>query len=198
MTVTLKTTIGSKTVEESKIVPAAAGAISELSFAAAIHRADCRTGQKQEMRRPNAVKDAEASFELTVTSAGQTDVVRRVVPIHPYGLPVYATAGGSATADTTVWVEAAQGNAANLAQLANTHRADGRTNHVGCLARSAAGLPVRKPAGRLGLGFDDQRSAGRVGTAKVDRQNARSGRPASRGPRCPNSFDRQFAGISPA
>ena len=45
MTVTLKTTIGSKTVEESKIDHGSrrAGAISELSFAAAIHRAIAET-----------------------------------------------------------------------------------------------------------------------------------------------------------
>ena len=44
-------------------------------------------------------------IELTVTSGNETDVIRRVVPIRPYGMPVYATAGGSASADTTVWVE---------------------------------------------------------------------------------------------
>ena len=33
-------------------------------------------------------------------------VLRRVVPIHPYGMSVYATAGGAASSDTTVWVEA--------------------------------------------------------------------------------------------
>ena len=47
----------------------------------------------------------EAIIELTVTSGKETDVIRRVVPIHPFGMPVYATAGGSASADTTVWVE---------------------------------------------------------------------------------------------
>ena len=31
--------------------------------------------------------------------------MRRVIPVHPYGVPVYVTASGSASSDTTVWVE---------------------------------------------------------------------------------------------
>ena len=44
-------------------------------------------------------------FDLTVAAAERQDVVERSVPLLPYGVPVYAAASGSATADTTVWVE---------------------------------------------------------------------------------------------
>ncbi len=36
---------------------------------------------------------------------GGQDKVRRVVPIRPYGVPVYVTASGTASSDTTAWVE---------------------------------------------------------------------------------------------
>ena len=52
---------------------------------------------------------AEATFELTVAAGEVADVVRRVVPIRPYGMPVFAIAGGSSRADTTAFVEPAEG-----------------------------------------------------------------------------------------
>ena len=92
--------------------------LSELSFPAAI-QLECQLGQRSaakpasaataERRTPSDVPtNDEAIVELTVTSGNETDTIRRVVPIRPFGLPVYATAGGSASADTTVWVEAPQ------------------------------------------------------------------------------------------
>ena len=35
--------------------------------------------------------------------------MRRTVPIQPYGMPVFATASGSATSDTTAFVEPPEG-----------------------------------------------------------------------------------------
>ncbi len=127
--VTLKTTIGSKTTEEKKSLDVTAKGLSELTFPTAIklksplpRDAEGATGQRSEAdplaRVPAASaappkdddskvvpKTDEALIELTVTSGNETDTIRRAVPIRPFGLPVFATAGGSASADTTVWVE---------------------------------------------------------------------------------------------
>ncbi|HEV3003963.1 MAG TPA: MG2 domain-containing protein, partial [Pirellulales bacterium] len=96
--VTLKTTVGGKTVEEKKTLDAGKG-IHEISFKTTLKRPDAKQGEGGEVGR------SLASFELTVTAGELTDVVRRAVPIEPYGMPVYATAGGSATSDMTDWVE---------------------------------------------------------------------------------------------
>jgi alpha-2-macroglobulin len=120
ITVTLKTTIGSKTVEEHKTIDAISKGPAEATFAIAVRRpkpdAAKPAGDKPADNAPLSPRGRgaggegasadEAAFELTVAAAGRTDVVRRVVPIHPFGMPVYATASGSASADATVWVEA--------------------------------------------------------------------------------------------
>ncbi len=113
-----------KTVEEHKTIDATAKGPTEADVC---HRrppprAGCRetgTATNRPTKAEKPVSDNEAAFELTVAAAGQTDVIRRVVPIHPFGMPVYATAGGSASADTTVWVEAPPQDAARWAELAN-------------------------------------------------------------------------------
>ena len=46
---------------------------------------------------------------MTVTAGQRHDAIYRSVPLLPYGAPVYATAAGSATSDTTVWVEPPHG-----------------------------------------------------------------------------------------
>lgn len=46
-----------------------------------------------------------AEFELTVTSGDLTDVSTLAVPIRPYGLPVVATASGTAAQSTIVFVD---------------------------------------------------------------------------------------------
>ncbi|HUY34628.1 MAG TPA: tetratricopeptide repeat protein [Pirellulales bacterium] len=96
--VTLKTTIGGKTVEEKKTLDAGKG-IHELSFKTTLNRPDDEPEGGGDAGRPRV------TFELTVAAGEQTDVVRREVPLEAYGMPVYATAGGSATSDTTAWVE---------------------------------------------------------------------------------------------
>ena len=44
-------------------------------------------------------------FELTVSGGGVTDKVERSVSVLPYGVPVYARAGGVADGDTAAWVD---------------------------------------------------------------------------------------------
>ncbi len=100
-----KTTIGGKSVEEKKTIDVTAKGISELAFPTAIKRGEAAKPQaKDEVPRA----DDEAIIELTVAAGDDKDVIRRVVPIHPYGMPIYGVAGGSASSDTTVWVELPQ------------------------------------------------------------------------------------------
>jgi uncharacterized protein YfaS (alpha-2-macroglobulin family)/TolA-binding protein len=98
--VTLKTTVAGQTVTQQKTLDVEGRGIRELTFKTPIARpanASDKTSEPGE--------DLAAAFELTVRSAGTTDVVRRTVPVLPYGAPVYASASGVATTDTTAWVE---------------------------------------------------------------------------------------------
>lgn len=97
ITVTLRTTIGGKTVEEKKTLAVTEQGIQELSFRATIAR-------PAEVATDSA--DLSVAFELVVAAGDRQDVVRRVVPLRPYGIRVAATASGSAQSDTTAWVEA--------------------------------------------------------------------------------------------
>ena len=58
-----------------------------------------------------------AVFELGVKADKVDDLVRRVVPVLPYGVPVYAVQAGTATGDTTVWIEPPVGMPVQNAQL---------------------------------------------------------------------------------
>jgi len=111
--VTLKTTIEGRTVEETKTVDVEDKGIHEVAFQVKLDRPERaeEKGEKADGARP-AAPEVSVAFELTV--AGPTgddaadrpvDVLRRTVPLKPYGMPVFATAGGSATSDATVWVE---------------------------------------------------------------------------------------------
>ena len=97
ITVTLRTTIGDKSVEETKTLPVTEQGVAELSFATLLALpADAATD----------AADLSVSFELIVSAGDRRDVVRRVAPLKPYGIRVAATASGSAQSDTTAWVEA--------------------------------------------------------------------------------------------
>ena len=50
-----------------------------------------------------------AEFELTVTAGDRRDVVRRSVPVRPFGMAVYAIAGGSAAGDAAAVVQSPAG-----------------------------------------------------------------------------------------
>ncbi|HZZ71655.1 MAG TPA: tetratricopeptide repeat protein [Pirellulales bacterium] len=98
--VTLKTTIGGKSTEEQKSLQVAKKGIEELSFKMAIHRPENQTASTD--------PEIGATFELTVSGGDQAktvDHVRRSIPIRPYGLPVFAATGGTATGDMTAWIE---------------------------------------------------------------------------------------------
>lgn len=101
--VTLKTTIGGKTVEEKKTLDAGKG-IHELTFKTSLKRpAPEAPNAGDEKALPD--ESLSAAFELTVKAGERSDVLRRSVPLEPYGMRVFATAGGTASSDTTVWVE---------------------------------------------------------------------------------------------
>ena len=127
--VTLKTTIGGKTVEEKKTIEAGKG-MKELPFKVELKlplprgegrgegRAnqkkpdnDAKPGDKAAPPHPNPLPEGEGTveIELTVVAGEKRDVVRRTVPIQPYGMPVFAAASGSATSDTTAFVEPPEG-----------------------------------------------------------------------------------------
>ncbi|HXT61180.1 MAG TPA: alpha-2-macroglobulin family protein, partial [Pirellulales bacterium] len=117
--VTLKTTIGGKAVEEKKTLDAGKG-IHELTFKTSLKRpaaeeekpaakdaakADAKVDDKADDKQAAPDESLSAAFELTVKAGERSDVLRRSVPLEPYGMRVFATAGGTATSDTTVWVE---------------------------------------------------------------------------------------------
>ncbi|HET6879013.1 MAG TPA: tetratricopeptide repeat protein, partial [Pirellulales bacterium] len=137
--VTLKTTIGGKTVEEKKTVEAAKG-MTELPFSVelklpadasvgnalrGVPRADARGVPGADAPRvPGAADGAPrqgsrngtesvpysgVEIELTIVAGERRDVVKRTVLIRPYGMPVFAAASGSATSDTTAFVESPEG-----------------------------------------------------------------------------------------
>lgn len=99
--VTLKTILGNRVTEETKRVEAKAKGIFELAFKTNLHRAGTPPSGKGEA----ASSPAGVAFELTVKSAGAADVLRRSVPLLPYGMPAFAAASGSAGSDTIAWIE---------------------------------------------------------------------------------------------
>ena len=110
ITVTLKSTIGGRSVEEKKTLNVTKKGIEELAFKTQIHRPTDAKPEGKGDAKPDVADpslDDSAIFELTVAAGETTDAVRRVIPVHPYGVPVYVTASGSASSDNTVWVESA-------------------------------------------------------------------------------------------
>ncbi len=99
--VTLKTTIAGRTVEEKQTIDVKVKGIHEIVFKTVLNRPE-RPKDDQAATPP----EINVSFELAVTAGGKQDVVRRTVPLKPHGMPVFAIASGSATSDTTAWVEA--------------------------------------------------------------------------------------------
>jgi len=99
--VALTTRLGDKSNTETKKLPVAAKGIQELSF------------QQTLQLPPEAARKgqpgATAEFELTVTAGDRRDVVRRSVPVRPFGLPVYGIAGGTAAGDAAAVVQSPPG-----------------------------------------------------------------------------------------
>ena len=92
---TLATTIGGRTIEEKKTVAVVATGIQKVAFAVTTG-----TGGRAAAET--------IDFALTVAAVGRKDVLRRSVPLLPYGMRVYAAATGSADADATVRVDPAE------------------------------------------------------------------------------------------
>jgi len=111
--VVLKTTIAGRTIEEKKTVEVKAKGIHELVFKAELKRPE-RPDDNKDAGSPSetpptaAAPEINVSFELAVAAGEKQDVVRRTVPLKPHGMPVFATASGTATSDITAWVEAPQ------------------------------------------------------------------------------------------
>lgn len=95
--VTLRTTIGSQSHEQRRTIDQAGKGLHELTFAVRV--------QLPEEAGTLVGPLVDAVFELRVEAAGLSDLHRRAVPVLPYGVPLAAAASGSATGDTTVWVE---------------------------------------------------------------------------------------------
>ena len=100
--VTLKTTIGGRTTTEKKTLDVTAKGVKELSFKAKLDRPEAAKDDKAADEAPEVI----VAFEMIVEAAGKRDVVRSFVPLKPYGMPVFATASGAATTDTTALIEA--------------------------------------------------------------------------------------------
>jgi uncharacterized protein YfaS (alpha-2-macroglobulin family)/TolA-binding protein len=108
--ITLKTTIGGKSVEEKKTLTVKNKGLQEMTFKAALRLpeetlADPKDPKKVDPKTTAAPDPTTALFELTLVAGDRRDVLRRAVPVQPYGMPVYSTASGTATGDTTAWVE---------------------------------------------------------------------------------------------
>ena len=104
--VTLATVISGRRVEETKPIKVDGKGIYELSFTRRIERP--KPGESQSEGRGGVRR---VQFELRVSAqrpdgTEEIDLVRRSVPLQPFGIRVFRTAGGSATSDTTTWVEA--------------------------------------------------------------------------------------------
>ncbi len=102
--VTLRAAIAGRRIEEKKTVEVQGKGIHEVPFHLTLRRPE--PGKEGEVPADAAMKVA---LELIVESKGekstsQPDALRRSVPLLPYGVPVFATASGLATSDTTAWV----------------------------------------------------------------------------------------------
>lgn len=93
--VALKTTIGGRTVTETKTVAFDAKGIRDVVFPIDLG------GERGEGRGERRL----VAFELTVSAAGKKDVSQQSVPLLPYGVPVFGASSGVATSDATTWVE---------------------------------------------------------------------------------------------
>ena len=99
--VILKTTIAGRSVQEKKTLEVSAKGLHEMSFQVTLRRPTTQPASGAGAASP----ESDVELELIVKAADRQDVVRQIVPLKPYGIPVFATASGSATSDTTAWIE---------------------------------------------------------------------------------------------
>lgn len=104
--VTLKTTLGGKTTEEKRTLDSnavAATKLHELTFPVVI---ELPKAAAEGAKQADATKQPDgAEITLTVVRGANRNVVRRTLPIRPYGYPVVAVDGGTTSTGTTVWLE---------------------------------------------------------------------------------------------
>ncbi len=99
--VTLTIKLGDKATTEQKKLEVKQKGIQEIVFEQTLKLPD-------EATRIGA-PGTTAEFELVVNSGDQRDVVRRLVPVRPYGMPVFSIAGGSVAGDVLAIVEQPEG-----------------------------------------------------------------------------------------
>lgn len=95
--VVLKTTLGGKSVTETKTIDVKAKGLKDLTFT-----------QKLELPADAPREGAPgglAEFELTITAGDRKDVLRRSVPVQPHGTSVYTISGGTASGDVLTTLE---------------------------------------------------------------------------------------------
>ena len=95
LTATLLLTIGSQTMESVQTLPIERKGEQSLLFDLQVRRPD---GEPIDL-------EVDATVSLVVKAGDYEDRYVRVLPVLPKGLPVFATASGSATGDTTAWVD---------------------------------------------------------------------------------------------
>ncbi|MGC4005430.1 MAG: alpha-2-macroglobulin family protein [Pirellulales bacterium] len=103
--VAFRTIIAGKLIEEKKTLNVTSKGIHELTFRTTIKRPTEVDANNVKDQKVDFNSDVPAMFELSIKSGDNEDLLRRAVPIQPYGVPVYAVQGGHATGDTTVWIE---------------------------------------------------------------------------------------------
>lgn len=119
--VTLRAIVGGRTIEETKDVTLSGAGVAELTFKTSIRRPDQPQDRNDAAKKDDAQKNEKNSakesnpssaagqdliaFELTVKGDADEDKLRRLVPIRPFGVPVYSATSGTATSDITAWVE---------------------------------------------------------------------------------------------
>jgi len=100
--VTLTTKINDRTVRETKTIKVTSKGIVDVPFKVSIDRPD----EPAEKKETTAAAETRIAFRLTIVAGDQREIIRRTIPLKPYGITAFATTGGSADASTTAWVEA--------------------------------------------------------------------------------------------
>ncbi len=148
---TLKTTIGGRSVEETRKIEPSATGISELQFSREFLIPEAKD------LAPAASSDScrRIDFELTVTSGDQQDRLLHSVPLLPYGAQVFAARSGSATGDTTAWIEPPKSMALASPSLKIVVGPTVEQSLLDSVLESSAGLDF----GFLGCSSPNQRTA---------------------------------------
>ena len=188
--VTLETTVAGRHVAETKTVEATGKRIQEVAFHVSLNgKYQGPVSADNANRSGLSGASSRVEFVLTVTAAKRQDVAYRSVPLLPYGVPVYATAAGSAAADATAWVELPPGMTLRKPTLSILIGPTVERSLLDALLGAAAAVSGGGRPDRLGPGERHQRSDGRAGPAKAVRRPRRraagrgAGRPHSRGRR---------------